>query len=133
MNHLILLMSSGGGPDHPLHLALTKAAPDCHVESVWNCDQIAELRQPALILLDLLRSYEPALEVLRWLRTEQRYKNVPVFVLGSDAGDLPVNQAYALGANSCLVMNPAPDSLEPIAQGIATYASLLPHKTNWMS
>jgi CheY-like chemotaxis protein len=130
MNHLILLMSGSGGPDHPLHRALINAAPDCRVESVWNCEQIAGFHQPALILLDLQHSYEPALEVLRWLRAEKRYRNVPVFVLGSDAGDLSVNQAYALGANSCLVVKSEPDSLEPIARGIGIYASLMPLQTN---
>jgi CheY-like chemotaxis protein len=81
---------------------------------------IEALRTPSVILLDL--SKERAFDVLRWLRTDQRYKQVPVFVLTPRTDD--VTNAYALGANSCLLKQPS-QALEPIAEGIAAYASLV--------
>jgi CheY-like chemotaxis protein len=120
MTNLILLVSDEDRADCPLERALTKTAPEFRVELVDNRAGIEALRTPSVILLDL--SQERALDVLRWLRTDPRYKQVPVFVLAPRADD--VTNAYALGANSCLLKQPA-QKLEPIAQGIAAYASLI--------
>ena len=66
---------------------------------------------------------EPAFDILRWLRAEPRFKQVPVFVLAPQSVD--VNEAYALGANSCFIRNQRDAELEPIMDGIAAYASLI--------
>ena len=120
MTNVILLVSDEDRADCPLQRALTKTAPEFKVELVDNREGIEALRTPSVILLDL--SQERALDVLRWLRTDPRYKQVPVFVLAPRADD--VTNAYALGANSCLLKQPA-QKLEPIAEGIAAYASLI--------
>jgi CheY-like chemotaxis protein len=123
MTNLILLVSDDDCGDCPLQLALTKTAPEFGVELVDSRAGIEALRTPSVILLDLKLSREPALDVLRWLRTEPRYKHVPVFVLTPRTVD--ATNAYALGANSCLLRQSAQEGLEPIAQGIAAYASLI--------
>jgi CheY-like chemotaxis protein len=120
MTNLILLVTDEDRADCPLERALTKTASEFRVELVDNREGIEALCTPSVILLDL--SQERALDVLRWLRTDSRYKQVPVFVLAPQADD--VTNAYALGANSCLLKKPA-QGLEPIAQGIAAYASLI--------
>jgi DNA-binding response OmpR family regulator len=125
MSNLILVISDDRNPGGPLRQALTKTAPQCQVEFVRSREEIPPARRPALILLDLMLSREPAFDVLRWLRTEQRYQHTPVFVLGSEIVDQDVNEAYSLGANSCLLMRSRSDGFDQIAQGIATYASLI--------
>ncbi len=120
MTNLILLVSDEDRVNCPLERALTKTAPEFRVELVENREGIEALRTPSVILLDLTE--ERSLDVLRWLRTDPRYKQVPVFVLAPRAD--VVSNAYALGANSCLLKQPV-QKLEPIAQGIAAYASLI--------
>jgi CheY-like chemotaxis protein len=83
------------------------------------------MQTPRLILLDLMLSNESAFDILRWIRTEERYKDVPVFVLAPQVLNMDVKDAYALGANSCFIQKPAPEGLGPIARGIAAYASLI--------
>ena len=126
MNKLILLISDDVGTDRALRVAFTRTAPDYDVEIAAHRQNISTLRTPAVILLDLMLLSEPAFDVLRWLRTEKRYAGVPVFVLGSEIVDHEVTEAYTLGANACLLNSAFADSIEPVAHGIATYASLLP-------
>lgn len=127
MNRLILLISDDESTDHRLRLALAKASPDCQLGSAGCREAVRAFPAPTVILLDLMLSHDPAFDVLRWLRSQEGYKHVPVFVLGSEIIDRDINEAYALGANACLLKRPGPEALEPIAQGIATYASLLPN------
>jgi DNA-binding response OmpR family regulator len=121
MTNLILLVSDEDRADSPLRRALTGTAPELRVELVDSRAGIEALRTPSVILLDL--SQERAWDVLRWLRSDQRYKQIPVFVLAPRTDD--VTNAYALGANSCLLKQSAQEGFEPIAQGIAAYASLI--------
>ena len=125
MSSLIVLMSDGAAADCQLGIALTRTAPECQVAFAGSREEVETLRTPALFLLDLMLSRESAFDVLRWLRTEQRYRNTPVFVLGSRIVDRDINEAYALGANSCLLKGSATEGLETIGQSIATYASLM--------
>lgn len=127
MSKLILVISDDRNVDGPLRLALTETAPQCQVEFVRSREEIPPAYRPSLILLDLMLSREPAFEVLRWLRVERRYQHTPVFVLGSEIVDHDVNEAYSLGANSCLLMKSVSDGFDQLAQGIATYASLIPN------
>lgn len=97
MSNLVLVISEDGQQDGQLRSALTRTASHCQVEFAASRAEIPTTHRPSLILLDLMLSREPAFDVLRWLRSEQRYQQIPVFVLGSE-----------------------------IAQGIAAYASLMP-------
>ena len=126
MSNLILVISDDRKVDGRLRLALTENAPECQVEFVGSREEIPPAHRPSLILLDLMLSREPAFDVLRWLRTEQRYRHTPVFVLGSEIVNQDVNEAYSLGADSCLLIRSLSDGLDKIARGIATYASLIP-------
>jgi CheY-like chemotaxis protein len=126
MSNLILVISEDCNANAQMSRALATTAPDCRLEFACSREQIRGLPKPAVILLDFVSSNEPAaLDVLQWLRTENRFQEVPVIVLGSEIADHDVNRAYALGANSFLLKGHAPEAFEPIAQGIATYASLM--------
>ncbi len=124
MSNLVLVVSDDRGADRQLQLALTKAAPECSAEFVSSIDEIKTSGRPTVILLDVKLSRERAFDVLRWLRAEQDYRQIPVFVLGSDFVAHDANEAYALGANSCLQRS-ARDEFEPIAHAIGAYTSLL--------
>jgi DNA-binding response OmpR family regulator len=126
MSNLILVISDDRNVHGQLRLALTETASRCQLECVASREEIPPAHRPALILLDLMLSREPAFEVLKWLRSQQRYQHTPVFVLGSEIVEHDVNEAYSLGANSCLLMRSIGDGFGQIAQGIATYASLIP-------
>jgi len=123
MSKPILLVSDDGGPGGTLKRALQKSATEFAIECAATRAEIAARRRPCLIVLDLMLSSEPAPEVLSWLRNEPLYQDVPVFVLGSEAGKGEIAAAFGLGASSCFVT--AREQIEPIAEGIATYASLL--------
>jgi DNA-binding NarL/FixJ family response regulator len=126
MSHSILLISDDNGMDDQLRLALVKTTPQCQLKLAGSREEVKALPAPSVILLDLMLSHAPAFDILRWLRNDQGYKHVPVFVLGSEIIDHDVNEAYALGANACLLKRAGSEALDPIAQGIAAYASLLP-------
>ena len=121
--NLILFVSDDDRENGPLQDALTGMAPHFRVEKANSRAEIDALSTPALIILDLKLSREPALDLLRWLRTHQRYKQVPVFVLAPRNTD--ATDAYALGANSCLLKPSAQERPGPIARGIVAYASLI--------
>jgi DNA-binding NarL/FixJ family response regulator len=123
MTNLIVLVSDDSGADRQLRLALIRTAPVCRLERATNRAEIEALHTPSLVLLDLRLSQEPAFDILRWLRAQRRYKEVPIFALTPQTVD--VNDAYALGANSCFLQSSAQEGLEPIADGIAAYASLV--------
>ena len=66
------------------------------------------------------------------MRTEKPYKDIPVFVLGSIRTNRQdyehvVNQAYALGANACLLEEFGAEGFAPLARGLVAYASVLSH------
>ncbi|HXJ14702.1 MAG TPA: hypothetical protein VNH19_20690 [Candidatus Limnocylindrales bacterium] len=123
MSNLILLVSDDGGVDRQLRLALARSAPGCHLALATRRAEIEPWHTPGLVLLDLTLAHEPALDILRWFRSEQRYEEVPVFVLAPKTSE--VVDAYALGANSCLLHNADRGELGHIAHGIAAYASLI--------
>ena len=92
MTNVILLVSDEDRADCAMQRALTRTAPAFRVELVDSRAGIEAWRTPSVILLDL--SKEWAFDVLRWLRTDQRYQQVPVFVLAPRTGDIA--NAYAL-------------------------------------
>ncbi len=125
MTKRILVVCDKSGPEHELKRALRRAAGEFEVECAATRSEILGSPWPCLIILDLMLSSEPAAELLQWLRNEPRYHAVPVFVLGSHDVKREITESLRLGANSCLLMEFAREQVEPIAEGIATYASLL--------
>jgi CheY-like chemotaxis protein len=123
--YYILVVSDDSGTDRQLRRAFKKTAPACSVRVVRSRKELDELHPPSLIILDLMLSSEAPFDVLRWLRTEPRYKQAPVFVLGSEIVDHEIDEAYALGANSCFLKETEPQGLKKIAGAMATYVGLI--------
>jgi CheY-like chemotaxis protein len=126
MSKPILLVTDDHATVQQLRTALGKTTPQWIVESASRRETIEGLPLPSVIILDLLLANESPYDVLRWLRSESRYQKVPVFALGSEVHDQGIEEAYALGADSCLLRPPAA-GVEPLAHGIAAFASLLPN------
>ena len=76
---------------------------------------------PALALLDLKLPRRSGLEVLEWLRAQDRLKRLPVVMLTSSRQLQDVNRAYDLGANSYLVKPVEFDDLQAMLGTINTY------------
>lgn len=121
----ILLISDDRTTVRQVKNAVANAAPECQICWVSKREDLDTATKPAVIILDLMMASEPATEILRWLRTEWVFREVPVFVLGSEALKDEVEEAYSLGANSCFSLSHGHQSFEPIAGSIATYASLI--------
>lgn len=126
MSKLILLVADQEETDRGLECALKTSSAGCVIKSAGTRSEIAALARPSLIILDLMLSAEPASELLSWLRNEPIYRDVPVFVLGSQVVNRDIMEAYNVGANSCFLMELTREQFGPIAEGIATYVNMLP-------
>lgn len=58
---------------------------------------------PNVVLLDLKMPRKSGLEVLAWIRAEQKLRRLIVIIFTSSKHEEDVNKAYDLGANSYLV------------------------------
>ena len=68
---------------------------------------------PQLILLDLRLPRRSGLEVLEWMRRNERFRRLPVVVLSSSTHGMDLQRSYDLGANSYLVK---PVGFEPLVE-----------------
>jgi CheY-like chemotaxis protein len=59
--------------------------------------------EPSLLLLDLRMTGKDGFELLKWVRSDPRWKNLVAVVLTNSEADSDKQKAYALGANSYLI------------------------------
>lgn len=76
---------------------------------------------PGIVLLDLRLPRVPGFDVLRWMRSQDSYRCVPVLVLSSSKEDRDMQTAYALGANSFLVKPSDSHELTAMVRVLADY------------
>lgn len=76
---------------------------------------------PTVVLLDLKMPRKSGLEVLAWIRGEQKVRRLVVIIFTSSKHDEDVNRAYELGANSYLVKPVGFDMLVDVAKMIQQY------------
>ena len=76
---------------------------------------------PAVVLLDLKMPRKTGLEVLAWIRADQKVRRLVVIVFTSSKHDEDVNKAYDLGANSYLVKPVGFEMLVEVAKMIQQY------------
>jgi len=76
---------------------------------------------PVCVLLDIKLPSISGFEVLAWIRSQPRFKRLPVIMLTSSLLPADINRAYDLGANSYLVKPPELDSLVTLAKTIDLY------------
>jgi CheY-like chemotaxis protein len=80
---------------------------------------------PRLILVDLDAAQGTGFELLEWLKAQPDLMQIPVFVLTSARESSDVDQAYALGASSCLLKSMDQEATQDLAKGIEAYATFL--------
>jgi CheY-like chemotaxis protein len=76
---------------------------------------------PDLVLLDLKMPRKSGLEVLAWIRSQEKVRRVLVVIFTSSKHDEDINRAYDLGANSYLVKPVGFDSLVETAKLVHQY------------
>jgi CheY-like chemotaxis protein len=80
---------------------------------------------PVVILLDLKLPKVDGLEVLRQIKTHDRFCTVPVVVLTTSIEDSDVQAAYRLGANSYIVKPVDFDKFMEVASQIELYWTVI--------
>lgn len=91
------------GVIHPL--AVVKNGQEA-IEYLSGCGPFADRQQypiPRLVLLDLKLPLVPGLDVLRWIRSQLAYVELPVIICSSSDQDSDVENAYLLGATAYIV------------------------------
>jgi two-component system response regulator len=63
-------------------------------------EQLEEERKPSLILMDYNSTPAPALEILKALKGNEKYKYIPTVILGEGLPDHFIRECYQLGASS---------------------------------
>jgi len=119
-------------------LAFLRAAPNVSLRVVHSATESqaylsgvgayadrASYPMPRLILVDLDAEQRTGFEVLEWLKAQPGLMQIPVFVLTSAGESSDVDQAYALGASSCLLRSMSQKAARDLAKGIEAYAGLL--------
>ncbi|MDB6026883.1 MAG: response regulator with CheY-like receiver domain and winged-helix DNA-binding domain [Verrucomicrobiales bacterium] len=76
---------------------------------------------PDLLLLDIKMPKRSGLEVLKWVREQERFKRLITVVLTSSKQAADVNQAYDLGANSYVVKPVAFQELIKLSVEMTTF------------
>jgi CheY-like chemotaxis protein len=76
---------------------------------------------PAIALLDLKMPRKSGLEVLAWIRSEEKLRRLVVVIFTSSKHDEDVRRAYELGANSYLVKPVGFDMLVDLARSVHHY------------
>jgi CheY-like chemotaxis protein len=76
---------------------------------------------PVLMLLDIKLPGKSGLEVLAWLRGQERFKCVPVVMLSASTWPEEVVEAYRLGANSFVIKPSSAQELTDFADGVRRY------------
>jgi len=74
---------------------------------------------PRVLLVDIWLPKWPGLEILSWIRTQERFRSVPVVVMSTGADPGLRMRAYSLGANSFMA-KPYADG--PLTQQMALLA-----------
>lgn len=80
---------------------------------------------PMVILLDLKMPKVDGLEVLKFFKTHEVYKTIPVVVLTTSSDDKDIERAYKLGANSYIVKPVNFNKFVEVASQIELYWNVL--------
>ena len=115
-----------------------KSRLDLHVTTATTGDEAVEqlsrrrtelrgrCRQaPDLVLLDLNLPAKPGMDVLRWIKTDDDLREVPVVIVTGDDDDRAIRQGRELGAHSHIRKPITLRSLVWIATAVRNYRSRL--------
>ena len=86
---------------------------------------------PDIVVMDFNLPKVHGRDVVREIRSNERYKSVPVLILSTSSSSMDINYAYEAGANNYMVK---PATLEAINATIAVIVDLAsPNVTNQMA
>ena len=94
---------------------------ECNTRAFFNvrsaAKSLAAGEKPDLLILDLNMPEVSGLDMIEFLRRRPESKNLPIVMLSSEAADVVVDKALALGADS-YVMKPV--TIEELEKAMAT-------------
>lgn len=76
---------------------------------------------PVMLLLDIKLPGKTGLEVLAWIRGQERFKTLPVIMLTASTWPEEVVEAYRLGANSFVIKPSAAQELTDLLAAVRGY------------
>ncbi|MFP8779501.1 response regulator [Hydrogenophaga sp. RWCD_12] len=85
---------------------------------------------PAVILLDINLPKVSGLEVLRQLKTHERFRRIPVVILTSSREDRDLKTAYDIGVNSYIEKPVSFSKFVEVAEQIELYWCVLNERTD---
>ncbi|MBD2034940.1 response regulator [Phormidium sp. FACHB-592] len=108
------------GPEFSLQVVETGQAAVAYLEGKAPYSDRSQFPLPALIVLDLRLPGMSGLDLLKWIREQSQFKDLPIITLTAYGNrDLP--RAYELGINFYLLKPAEADSLAEILQAIGLY------------
>lgn len=128
MENTILHVEDNADDVMLMSLAFRKAGVSARLEVAGDGEKAIRALQtsngaplPACVLLDIKLPTVSGLEVLSWIRSQQKLKHLPVIMLTSSLLPGDINRAYELGANSYLIKPPDLEALVSLARMIDQY------------
>ena len=86
--------------------------------------------KPKLILLDLKMPKISGIQVLEKIKSDPRFKNIPVVILTSSKEDPDIQKCYDLGANSYITKPVESDNFFAVIKEIGLYWMILSQLPN---
>lgn len=87
-----------------LHPILTRVDNgEAAINYVSKKYEYADAKTPNVILLDINLPKQSGIEVLKFIRSDESLKHIPVIMLSTSGIKKDIIQSYALGANSYLI------------------------------
>jgi CheY-like chemotaxis protein len=90
-------------------------------EAIAYLETVGDVTIPHLILLDMKMPKTGGLEVLAWIRKQEKFKELPVVMLTSSSNPEDISNAMRLGANSFITKTGDLDRLKGIIGAVLHY------------
>ena len=103
---------------NPLRIVVDGPAAIRYLAGTGEFSNRTEHPLPCLLLLDLNLPRQSGLEVLKWVRDQPDFQNLPIVILTSSSQDRDIGSAYQLGANGYLVKPASSEKLIDLVTGL---------------
>jgi CheY-like chemotaxis protein len=103
---------------NPLQIVVDGAAAIRYLTGTGEFTNRTKFPLPCLLLLDLNLPRQSGLEVLKWVREQESFRELPAVILTSSSQDRDIGSAYALGANGYLVKPASSEKLIEIVKDL---------------
>lgn len=90
-------------------------------DAIAYLESVGDDTIPHLILLDMKMPRTSGLEVLAWIRKQEKFKELPVVMLTSSSNPEDISNAMKLGANSFITKTGDLDRLKGIIGAVLHY------------